>query len=1071
MGIGSILVQPQRIRRAASASQDAALMGDVARTMTRTLTAPDGALDTLQIMEEAIEGTAARFQDRVSARLSSAYERLRDLVQPVIDFFQSPAFSSLDGNADAGMELADQVLGLLSSAVEGLTLDRLREIMAELVDIVENDLGLTGSFIEDEIWTFVDAVIDRLEAIPEGASRDIRENRLDVAATLRRAKRRLQQEFTFPRLEAEKLARILLDLLRQTGIEDVAQKAECAAGALSEGVDAASSIGQVVQAATHRSLGAAAARAPSSGSPYAWYATWLLEYKYRGIPLLGPGDLKDARALANKLKSPAGSDAVSRYIRSRFTEQQRAALDAYDGTSDPDDDLKRVVLAALNALMQETQLDDQDAFDNVTLSAETRQVGENFVEEREFVRYNRMILEDAYPQELEQLPRSGGSRFWHWLGETTLETIGWPGEQVRTSGDARYLMLGDKIMLSGTDVRWQDAPIFNAPSPAAGKQYYRFQHISPEFMEGWAWHSTWGNDAIRALWHLLYILQTGRAHFVSSLLSGIYDVGHGLTTAIGRRPFSGFQFPSHGWLEWLFKWIEWPLGLPLALITAGSPQGHYTEANFENRFLFWLTLWLGDIVNYAGPISATSALRNLTLSFMTLLNFRGPQDAPSTLPPHPALNYKELHGIVDAIVIAFTYWLASEVDREEYAHPGEVPGRVLAVWLAGGVGMGVFAALLGTLVAEIVAWAEDFELMFGWPVWKLSIRNALKVILSFWPVLYGLGEGDTDGGKYNPSGAAFAGYPAKPSPYLLPYASGSPVAVGQANQGIFSHNARGSLPQVYAYDFGLDQGVEVLAARPGTVVDFFDWAPDNQNTWTNAPTGTNPATGQPFTLAGQTTAQRWNFVCIRHDDHDPPHDPVDATGRRVYTYASYGHGRNGSVRDAFGSQDPGDIIGQRVVQGRVIMRAGDTGISFYNHLHMHVRTGPGPTTDSVGTGNGTTASFNVTLSQPPVLENTLRIQLDGVDAAADDGSGGLTGANVDTAASSINYATGALQIAWTAGNEPGNGIAITAVYFADQPVAAANLNNWTIPFVFDDVDGDGVCKARHWYESTNTRVT
>jgi hypothetical protein len=104
MGIGSILVQPQRIRRAASASQDAALMGDVARTMTRTLTAPDEALDILQIMEEAIEGTATRFQDRVSARLSSAYERLRDLVQPLIDFFQSPAFSSLWDGADAGID-------------------------------------------------------------------------------------------------------------------------------------------------------------------------------------------------------------------------------------------------------------------------------------------------------------------------------------------------------------------------------------------------------------------------------------------------------------------------------------------------------------------------------------------------------------------------------------------------------------------------------------------------------------------------------------------------------------------------------------------------------------------------------------------------------------------------------------------------------------------------------------------------------------------------------------------------------------------------------------------------------
>jgi hypothetical protein len=28
-----------------------------------------------------------------------------------------------------------------------------------------------------------------------------------------------------------------------------------------------------------------------------------------------------------------------------------------------------------------------------------------------------------------------------------------------------------------------------------------------------------------------------------------------------------------------------------------------------------------------------------------------------------------------------------------------------------------------------------------------------------------------------------------------------------------------------------------------------------------------------------------------------------------------------------------------------------------------------------------------------------------------------------------------------------------------------------IPFVFQDVDGDGVCKAMNWYESANQRRT
>jgi murein DD-endopeptidase MepM/ murein hydrolase activator NlpD len=54
------------------------------------------------------------------------------------------------------------------------------------------------------------------------------------------------------------------------------------------------------------------------------------------------------------------------------------------------------------------------------------------------------------------------------------------------------------------------------------------------------------------------------------------------------------------------------------------------------------------------------------------------------------------------------------------------------------------------------------------------------------------------------------------------------------------------------------------------------------------------------------------------------------------------HGRNGSVQAAFGTRGiaPGAIIGTVVRRGDFIMRCGDTGISFHNHLHMGVGAGP-----------------------------------------------------------------------------------------------------------------------------------
>ncbi len=937
MTIGSVIVCPQRIRRTAPADTDAALLEDALRLVLRMVCDPQAALDMATVMGAAIEATALRFQDRVADRLSGAYQRLEALFQPVLDFFQGFDVSAIGQNADQGMQLAEQMLEGLGDFARGLTLDTLRAHMATLVDILENDLGITGSFLEEEIWTFFDAVVQALETVPADLAAEAREGRLETAATLRRARTRLRREFAFPKLDADKLARVALAFLRKSGIDTVAGKVACAADGLDEVMEVASGVTGLIRELQSHSVGAAAADGNSAGGQFAWYASWLLQYKFRDIPLFAPDDFKDARGLLNKIKVPSGTDAVSRFLRSRLTDAQRTAVDAYDGTSDPDEVLKRILVAMLNTLIQERPLDDLDAFASVTLSEETREVREDYVGDQALIRFNRMILEDIYTTELDPLPRSGWSRFWHWVWEVILETVGWPGEQVRTSADGQYLLLGDKILHADTSVRWQDAPIFKSPDWHQGQKYYKFHHIGKDFMEGWAWHSTWANDAVRTVWHLLYILQTTRAHFVPSLLNGVYDVSHGLTAAIARKPFSGFEFFSH-------KWLEWALGAPLALTTAGSAQGAHTEASFVNRLAFWLTVYLGDILNYAGPVTTTNALRDLTLSFMTALNFRGPQDGPSTVPAHSAMNYKELDGIVSAVAIGFTYWLASEVKREEYVHPfypDDVPGRVWALWLAGGVGMGLFAGFVGTLIAAITAWAEDWKLL------GLTMLKAIpKVIFPFWIIVYSLREGDTDDGKFNPTGgSAFAGYPKKksggadtPSPYLLPYASGRIINVGQGNSGVFSHNPRANklhtaspaTAQTYAYDFALDQAEEILASRPGTVVDFYEGTTDD-------------------------TTGAWNFIMIRHDVDDagntiapdPAHDR-DVGGAVTRTFAVYGHGRQNGVTAAFASWSTpvptANIIGTRVRRGQPIMLAGDTGTSFYNHLHMHILPGTaGPT--------------------------------------------------------------------------------------------------------------------------------
>ena len=121
--------------------------------------------------------------------------------------------------------------------------------------------------------------------------------------------------------------------------------------------------------------------------------------------------------------------------------------------------------------------------------------------------------------------------------------------------------------------------------------------------------------------------------------------------------------------------------------------------------------------------------------------------------------------------------------------------------------------------------------------------------------LYLQQEGHTSGGTFNPAGPSdFKGYP-KPSsasPYKLPYdsAASGRCYVGQANEGLFSHNFN-NVDQIYAYDFSLDKNDEILAARPGTVVAFVESVP---TTRAPAATGTTSRSATTSTTAAPRSA-------------------------------------------------------------------------------------------------------------------------------------------------------------------------------------------------------------------------
>jgi murein DD-endopeptidase MepM/ murein hydrolase activator NlpD len=399
--------------------------------------------------------------------------------------------------------------------------------------------------------------------------------------------------------------------------------------------------------------------------------------------------------------------------------------------------------------------------------------------------------------------------------------------------------------------------------------------------------------------------------------------------------------------------------LPFMLFTfPGTFQGFHTKGDLGENTAFYFLLFVSDVINMASEGLIAETLRDAVLSFLTIINYDSSVgDSPSA--DNRPDNRSQIDGVVGLFTFLSTWFLFKKlVDRGDYGiQAGNARAKLfLAYELAGGLGLGLVGGALGTLVAWAIgaiagsgSGVVDAE-VFGSTVLRAALSSAVP--WRFIPRLYYWKENDTDGGKWNPTGPDFNGYPNNSaSPYSLPWAAGDSILCFQGNLGLFSHNFVGSQEQVYAYDLMLDKGTEILAARPGTVVDYFDWVPDGQHPPSSGVSASS--TGDPVQpLPTQTTSQSWNFVMIMHDQEGPPNQTHDLGpgGATFTTYAVYGHGQQGTVRSSFlaNGVQPQNIIGTVVQRGQVLMHADNTGTSFCNHCHMEVRPGPAPVPPPAG---------------------------------------------------------------------------------------------------------------------------
>lgn len=458
---------------------------------------------------------------------------------------------------------------------------------------------------------------------------------------------------------------------------------------------------------------------------------------------------------------------------------------------------------------------------------------------------------------------------------------------------------GDDIVLhEGTDVKWSDAPMF---STETGAEYVLFEKVSPDAMEFMAKLSYILAEFVKLVWNTVDATEKG--DHATAITHAVWNAFNGGFGALGDKPFISYLVQAAGWGQGHQGWMN--IIFPLLGTTLPSLEGRQTEAE-KAAAAFWFILFLDDALERYSHHALTGMGRDLWMSLLTLINNIGGAQGNDDSHPINKESTAALAGVLGYVSqIIFLKYLYK---KEDYKH---IPYGFL--WSFAGALAGLCGGLVGTCLSAACATAFSVKDFFA----DIGVETA-KGFFLYYVNLYSWIENDTDGGKFNGTAPQFAGYPDKSdSPYKLPYAAGETKMCVQGHQGMWSHFTESN--QIYAVDFGFDQAEIVRASRPGTVV------------------------GYEETKDNDDHDHGWNYVIIRHDqaedasvrdNHDRYHD-----GNVYITYAIYGHGRKNGVTEAFNEAGvPGDPIHKTVQQGDPIMKAGNTGISFHNHLHLQIKT-------------------------------------------------------------------------------------------------------------------------------------
>ncbi len=147
--------------------------------------------------------------------------------------------------------------------------------------------------------------------------------------------------------------------------------------------------------------------------------------QFTGNGLLAGDELKDRSSFVLKIKNEV--DPLSAYFNSQLSDESRDLLETYTGAEEPSKRLLDNVLSDLNIVLSREAIYRPERFEGIEVNPEAILLMDKYLHKDGYIHMNRLLLEDAYPDEIVQAP---------------LSLIQW----LKTLGDKNVAFLGGAVI-------------------------------------------------------------------------------------------------------------------------------------------------------------------------------------------------------------------------------------------------------------------------------------------------------------------------------------------------------------------------------------------------------------------------------------------------------------------------------------------------------------------------------------------------------------------------------------------------------------------------------------------------